>query len=422
MPKLVAAPLSKVAPVVAITFLALLVAAGVRSAPSVLMVPLQTSLGWDRGTISATAAVGIFLYGLVGPFAAVLMAAIGVRATMTGGLVLMGLAALASQFMTAPWQYLLTWGVLSGVGSGAVANVLGAAVVNRWFAKRQGLVMGLLSASTATGSLIFLPFLAWLTRQGEWRPVVIAVGGACLVVAPLAALLVRERPADLGLARYGETEGAQPPPARPANLGLAFTALSAASRNPTFWLLFGTFFVCGLTTNGLVGTHLIAFCGDHGIAPVAAAGLLSTMGLFDLVGTTASGWLTDRYDPRRLLAIYYGLRGASLVVLPFLPFDAASLGAFAVFYGLDWIATVPPTVAITNRVFGERDGPIIFGWVAVGHQLGAAAAAFAAGLIRQTSGSYAPAFIAAGLTGLLAAGALVSFRRLGAAMSKAQIA
>jgi MFS family permease len=422
MTKLVAPPPSRVALVIAVTFLALLVAAGVRSAPSVLMVPLQLSFGWDRGMISAAAALGIFLYGLVGPFAAAMMAAIGVRATMIAGLLLMGLATLASQFMTTPWQYVLSWGVVSGIGSGAVANVLGAAVVNRWFAKRQGLVMGVLSASTATGSLIFLPFLAWLTRHGEWRPVVIAAGLACLFVVPLAALLLPERPADLGLTRYGEADGTAPPPPQASNLGLAFTVLSAASRNPTFWLLFGTFFVCGLTTNGLVGTHLIAFCGDHGIAPLAAAGLLSTMGLFDLFGTTASGWLTDRYDPQRLLAIYYGLRGASLVVLPFLPFDAASLGAFAVFYGLDWIATVPPTVAITNRVFGERDGPIIFGWVAVGHQLGAATAAFAAGLIRQSSGTYAPAFVAAGLTGLLAAGALVSFRRLGRAGSKAQIA
>jgi predicted MFS family arabinose efflux permease len=192
-----------------------------------------------------------------------------------------------------------------------------------------------------------------------------------------------------------------------AALSLAFGALGRAARVPMFWLLFGTFFVCGLTTNGLVGTHLIAYCGDHGIAPVAAAGLLSTMGLFDLVGTTASGWLTDRFDPRRLLVAYYGLRGVSLIVLPFCNFGPASLGVFAVFYGLDWIATVPPTVALATRAFGAREAPVVFGWVNVGHQLGAGVAAFGAGLVRQEFGRYDPAFMIAGLFGVIAAAILM---------------
>jgi len=393
--------------VVAVTFFALLVSAGVRSAPGVLMVPLQMHFGWDRATISMTAAVGIFLYGLVGPFAAALMLSFGIKRTMLAGLFLMAGATFISQWMTQSWQFLLTWGVLSGLGSGAVASVLGAAVVNRWFAKRQGLVMGLLSASTATGSLIFLPVLAWLSREAAWRPVVLAVSLACLVLIPLVALLVPEHPSEVGTHRYGETEESAAPPLRQAATpGLAIAALGRASRSPTFWLLFGTFFVCGLTTNGLVGTHMIAFCGDHGIAPVAAAGLLSTMGLFDLLGTTASGWLTDRYDPRRLLIVYYGLRGLSLIALPFLSFDAMSLGIFAIFYGLDWIATVPPTLAIANRSFGEREAPIIFGWVMVGHQMGAATAALGAGVIRSQTGSYDPAFVIAGAFALFAALAL----------------
>ena len=391
--------------VVAATFLALLTAAGVRSAPSVLLTPLQASFGWDRATVSTAAAVGIFLYGLTGPFAAALTQTLGIRRTMAGGLLLMAAATLASLFMTQPWQYVATWGVISGVGSGAVAPVLGAAVVNRWFAKRQGLMMGVLTASTATGSLVFLPLMAWLSQVDGWRAVVVFAGLGCAIVIPLALLLVPESPAAIGAPRFGEPADApaSAPMKQSGGAGLALGALARASRSPTFWLLFGTFFVCGLTTNGLVGVHLISYCGDHGIAPVAAAGLLSMMGLFDLAGTTGSGWLTDRYDPRRLLLVYYGLRGFSLIILPFLDFGPVSLSAFAVLYGLDWIATVPPTVKLTNRAFGEQEAPIVFGWVMVGHQLGAATAAFGAGLIRQQAGTYAPAFVLAGVAGLVAA-------------------
>lgn len=398
--------------VVAVTFVALLVSAGLRSAPGVMMLPLEVHFGWDRTTISAAAAIGILLYGLVGPFAAALMLSIGIKRTMLGGLVLMSTATFASLWMSEPWHYVLTWGVVSGTGSGAVASVLGAAVVNRWFATRQGLVMGLLTASTATGALVFLPVLAWLAEGGAWRPVALAVSIASACVIPLVLLFVPERPQDVGVRRFGEThESAPPPPLKQAaTVGLAFTALFRASSSPVFWLLFGTFFVCGLTTNGLVGTHMIAFCGDHGIAPVQAAGLLSLMGFFDLIGTTASGWLTDRYDPRRLLFVYYGLRGLSLMALPFLDFSAPSLLGFAIFYGLDWIATVPPTVKLANVNFGERDAPVVFGWIMVGHQLGAATAAFGAGAIRELAGTYTPAFMIAGAFGLIAAVAILGAR------------
>ena len=399
-------PARSVAPiVVAVTFVALLISAGMRATPGVLMIPLELHFGWSRATISFAAAVGIFLYGLIGPFAAALMLAIGIRRTMMGGLALMSAATFASLWMTEPWHYVLSWGVISGIGSGCVASVLGAAVVNRWFATRQGLVMGLLSASTATGALVFLPLLAWLSREGDWRPTVLAVSIACAALLPLVALLIPEYPGDVGTGRFGETAESPPrPPLKQAStVTLAFTVLARGARQPVFWLLFGSFFVCGLTTNGLVGTHMIAFCGDHGIAPVAAAGLLSTMGLFDLFGTSASGWLTDRYDPRKLLVIYYALRGLSLIALPFIDFDAVSLGAFAVLYGLDWIATVPPTVKLANMSFGERDAPILFGWIAAGHQLGAATAAFGAGFIREQTGSYLPAFVLAGGFAVLAA-------------------
>jgi MFS family permease len=399
--------------VAGVTFAALLAAAGLRAAPSVLMLPLGVSFGWSRATVSTAAAVGICLYGLVGPFAAALMQTVGIRRTMIGGLGLMAGATFASLWMTEPWQYIATWGVLSGIGSGAVASVMGAAVVNRWFATRQGLAMGALTASTATGALVFLPFMAWLSRAGAWQPVVWCVSIACAALIPVVALLMPEDPGDIGTERFGAAPGeARAAPARSApSVVLAFTALRTGSRSPTFWLLFGTFFVCGLTTNGLVGTHLIAYCGDHGIAAVQAAGLLSLMGLFDLFGTTGSGWLTDRYDPRKLLFIYYGLRGLSLIALPFLDFSASSLTVFAVFYGLDWIATVPPTVKLASQTFGERDAPIIFGWVFVGHQLGAATAALGAGIIRTETGSYGPAFLIAGMFGVAAALAVVLWRR-----------
>lgn len=390
--------------VVGVTFFALLASAGLRAAPGVLLRPLQTDFGWDRSIISLGAAIGIFLYGMVGPFAAALMVQIGIRRTMLGGLLLMAAATFSSLWMHAPWQFIASWGVLSGLGSGAVAAVLGAAIVNRWFATRQGLIMGLLSASTATGSLIFLPFMAWLSRDMAWRPVVLAVSLACMVLVPIVWLAVPERPSDIGVTRFGEKPGYVPAsPSRVPSPSLAIDVLLRAGRKPIFWLLFGTFFVCGLTTNGLVGVHMIAFCGDHGVAPVAAAGLMSMMGFFDLFGTTASGLLTDRFNPRLLLIFYYGLRGLSLMALPFLDFNNVNLMAFSVFYGLDWIATVPPTVQLTNKAFGERDAPIVFGWVFSGHQIGAATAAFGAGVIRQETGTYMPAFVGAGAFAVICA-------------------
>ena len=388
--------------VLGITFLALLVAAGLRSAPGVLIRPIELHFGWDRTVVSTAAAFGIFFYGLVGPFAAALMQSFGIRRTLLGGLILMAVATLGSLGMSERWHFIVSWGVISGIGSGAVAPVLGAAVVNRWFATRQGLMIGILTASTATGSLIFLPLMAWLSASGAWQPVVMMVGVGAVLLLPLVFFLMPERPSDVGLLRYGAEEEQLPRKPAPRPWLLAVDVLARAARTPMFWLLFGTFFVCGLTTNGLVGTHLIAYCGDFGIAPVAAASVLSLMGLFDLVGTTASGWLADRFDPRRLLFIYYGLRGLSLIALPFLDFSPQALAIFAIVYGLDWVATVPPTVRLANQSFGEDDAPIVFGWTMAGHQLGAAVAALAAGIIREETGTYMPAFIAAGIFGLFA--------------------
>ena len=390
--------------VAGVIFLSLLAAAGLRAAPGVLMLPLQSSLGWDRATISLGAAIGIFLYGLAGPFAAALMQTFGLKRTLVCALLLMSLSTGLSAVMTAPWQFITLWGVLSGIGSGAVALVMGATIVNRWFVSNRGLMMGIFSASTATGTLIFLPGFAGLAAWGGWQAVVLTIAAITALLVPVVLLLVPESPKAAGLVPYGAT-GAEPPqaPATGNPFANAIGALVEASRTRTFWYLFATFFVCGFTTNGLVGTHMIAFCGDMGIGEVQAASMLAMMGIFDLVGTTASGWLTDRVDPRKLLFVYYGLRGLSLIYLPFSDFSVWSLSIFVVFYGLDWIATVPPTVRLANEAFGDRKAPVVFGWIAAGHQLGAASAAFLAGWLRTQQGNYFDAFMIAGATGVVAA-------------------
>ena len=390
--------------VVAIIFVALLAAAGLRSTPGVLMVPWEQAFGWSRQTISFAAACGIFLFGLTGPFAAAAMQRFGIRATVITALVMMSLSSAASLFMTQTWQLILTWGVVSGIGSGCITNVLSATIVNRWFVTNRGLVMGLFAASTSTGTLIFLPVLSAISVDHGWKPVVLCVAIAMALLVPLVFFLLPESPADVGAVPFGaDPDHPVDTQERGNPLKRAFSALAEGSRSRAFRLLAATFFVCGFTTNGLVGTHMIALCHDHGMDAVAAGGLLAIMGLFDLVGTTASGWLTDRVDPRKLLFAYYGLRGLSLIYLPFADFTFYGLSLFAVFYGLDWIATVPPTLAIANRVFGIKKAPILFGWISASHQIGAAAAAFFAGALRTSTGSYSESFIVAGFVAVGAA-------------------
>ena len=390
--------------VVGVIFLSLLVAAGQRGAPSVLIQPFEQAFGWDRATISLSASLGILCYGLMGPFAAALMQRFGIRRVITIALALMSIAIAASYFMTEAWQLILLWGLLSGIGSGCVALVLAATIVARWFTARRGLIMGIMTASTATGTLIFIPGLAWIAQHGGWQPLVLVVAAGTAVMIPVVYLLLPEWPSDIGLRRFGATpEETDPAPDRRNLVALSLGTLGRAMKTKAFWILIATFWVCGFTTNGLVGTHLIAFCGDHGIIEVQAAGLMVTMGIFDLIGTTASGWLTDRFDPRKLLFMYYGLRGLSLMFLPYSDFSFYELGIFAVFYGLDWIATVPPTLKLIQENFGTADSPIIFGWVAAGHQVGAAMAAAFAGWMHSWQGNYVQAFVIAGFTGLLAA-------------------
>jgi sugar phosphate permease len=395
----------------AVTFLTMLSTSAAMGMPGVLLLPLQTEFGWTAAAISGALALRLMLFGLVGPFAAAVQQRYGLRATVAVALALIvGGLGLATR-MTAQWQLWALWGVMVGVGTGMTAMVLGATVSNRWFTARRGLVMGVLTASSATGQLLFLPVAAWLAAHYGWRVAVLPAAIACTIAATLIILVGRDHPGELGLAAYGETVVVAPPPRRGGAASHAWQALTDASGSKVFWILFFTFFVCGLSTNGLIQTHFISLCFDYGMPEVQAASMLALMGAFDFVGTIGSGWLSDRLDNRWLLFWYYGLRGLSLMFLPFTGFSTYGLGVFAVFYGLDWIATVPPTVKLAAQHFGRERAPLVFGWIFTAHQLGAAAAAFGGGLSRDLLHSYLPAFFVSGATCIAAALAAISLRR-----------
>jgi sugar phosphate permease len=402
--------------IVGLTFCVLLLAAGIRSAPGVLMVPMENDMGWSATTISTAIAINIVLFGLMGPFAAALMQSMGVRRTLLLGLGIVALASAATSRIASPAQLILTWGVGVGVGVGMIGIVVAATVSTRWFYQRRGTVMGLLTAANATGQLVFLPVLAVVAERFGWRPVGLLVGAVALVVAVPIALFMRDRPEDIGLRPFGappDLKLEDSPLLRGGNpVRTAFSSLSRAAKKRDFWFLFGTFFVCGASTNGFIGTHFIPACGDHGIPEVRAAGYLAMMGAFDLVGTTVSGWLSDRWSSRYLLFWYYGLRGLSLLFVPF-AFGVTGifgLPLFALFYGLDWVATVPPTVRLTIDAFGREEGPIVFGWVSAGHQLGAGAIALVAGMMRTSSGTYNGAFYLSAIMCLVSAVAVLGIR------------
>jgi sugar phosphate permease len=377
--------------VAAVTFLVLLVTAAVRATPGVLMVPLEQEFGWSAAAISGAIAINIALFGLLGPFAASLMDRWGLRRLVLCALALLVIAVSLTSRMHLLWQFTLLWGVCVGSATGVTAMVLAVVVANRWFDSRRGLVLGFLSAANATGQLLFLPVLARFIQNRGWRSADLVVAGIAAVVLIVAALFLRDKPSDLGLKPLGWKPSSEPGPVRKPWAPLA--ALRVALRSPAFWVLGGSFAMCGASTNGLVGTHLIPACHDFGIPEVRAAGLLALMGIFDILGTTASGWLTDRYNSRYLLFAYYSLRGLSLIALPhLLAMGEAHLGWFAVFYGLDWIATVPPTVRLTADTFGRENAGVIYGWIGACHQLGASAAALAAGTARTALGDYRSSF------------------------------
>ena len=407
--------------VAGVTFGTLLAAAGARAAPGVTLLPLGNEFQWSRAKVSAIISINIFLYGLIGPFAAALYQRFGLRRCMLAGMALLSAGYALSMVATAYWQFVALWGFVVGAGSGLAATVLGAAVANRWFTQRRGLVMGVLTASTATGQLVFLPWMAAAVTAQGWRAAPLIVALATVAVMPVIWFFMRDDPREVGVRADGETDPERESERerereKKAAMGnpakRALVVLVEAMRVRDFWLLAGSFFVCGASTNGLIGTHLISAAFDCGIPEVRAAGLLAMMGLFDLVGTTASGWLSDRYNCRYLLFGYYGLRGLSLLFLPqALLGPVAGLGVFAVFYGLDWIATVPPTVRLTGEVFGREKASIVFGWIVAAHQVGAAFAAYTAGAIRTIMGDYAWAFIGAGALCLIAAVAVLPITR-----------
>ncbi|SOY97623.1 transporter, Major facilitator superfamily MFS_1 [Cupriavidus taiwanensis] len=413
--------------VAALTFLVMLTTSAALGLPGAFLQPLTREMGWNTDQISSILAFRFALFGLMAPFSALLMDRFGVRNVVCAALALIAGGMALATVSTELWQLFVAWGLMLGVGSGLTALVLAAVVANRWFSARRGLVIGILTASAATGQLAFLPVAAWLIERMGWRVAVLPVLAACAVLALLVFGLMRSRPADVGLAAFGEVPASTPvpsapQPAVPFTLSGPFRVLRDAARTQAFWVLAGTFFICGLSTNGLIQTHFIALCGDFGMGPVPAASALAMMGAFDFVGTILSGWLSDRYDSRKLLFWYYALRGLSLFWLPHSTFTLYGLSIFAMFYGLDWIATVPPTVKLAATAFGRERAPMVFGWIFAAHQIGAAVAAFGAGLSRTLLLTYTPALYAAGAACLVAAlmALMVSRQRAGVATEAAR--
>ncbi|BBY84623.1 MFS transporter [Mycolicibacterium tokaiense] len=399
--------------VAAVSFVALLGAAGFRSVPGVMMNPLHHEFGWSHGTVGLAMSVNMTLFGLTAPFAAALMDRFGIRPVLAAALGLIAAGSALSVTMTASWQLVVFWGVLVGTGTGAISMGFVATIATRWFEAQRGLVTGVLTAASATGQLIFLPVVAAVTTSHGWRWASIIVAAAALAVVPLVLVFMRDWPRDKGLLPYGATTAEDTPKPPGSSFGAAFSGLVTGARVPAFWLLAGSFAICGMTTNGLIGTHFIPAANDHGMPTTVAAGLLAVVGVLDVAGTVFSGWLTDRVDPRVLLVVYYLGRGLSLVALPALlsPHADAGTWVFIIFYGLDWVATVPPTIALCRNYFGAQ-APIVFGWVFASHQVGAAVAAAGAGWIRDLQGDYDLAFyLAAGLC-VLAALMCLSVRRV----------
>jgi sugar phosphate permease len=399
---------------VTVTFFTLMASAGYRSAPSVLIVPLEEAFGWSRSQIALAVSINVLLFGLVAPFAAALMERFTVRKVVMSALTLVAISSTSTIFMNQPWHLWLLWGVGVGVGTGSMALVFAATMANRWFVARKGLVIGALTAATASGQLVFLPMLSHFAIAYGWKSVSLTVGTAAALVVPFIYFFLKEKPELMGLKPYGAPDTWQPPAPNELSAGrIAIDTLKVSSQSRDFWILFGTFLVCGLSTNGLIGTHFIPAAHDHGMAETVAAGLLALVGVFDVIGTLFSGWLTDRMDPRRLLFFYYGLRGLSLFLLPSILFSTMhpSTLVFIIFYGLDWVATVPPTLMLCRIVMGNQRSAVVYGWVFVGHQVGASIAAIGAAVLRVKLGDYAIAFYISATMCLVAALAVLQIAK-----------
>ncbi|MFM7030656.1 MAG: MFS transporter [Micrococcales bacterium] len=397
--------------VAGVTFLTLIAAAAFRSTTSVLYMPIEMEFGWSRVTTSGALGLNILVYGLTAPFAAVFMNRFGAKKVASVALSLIALGTALTTVMTQAWELYLDWGILVGVGTGCIALVFGSQVANSWFVKHRGLVTGIFSAGYATGQLLFLPFITIVANNQGWRPATFIVTAFCLALIPVFLLGFKNAPV-APETPYGGTAAdvtAKPPVTVKANLA----AMKEALRVPAFWALASTFFVCGWTTNGLIGAHFIPAAHDHGMPTTLAADLLAVVGIFDFIGTIASGWLTDRFNSAYLLVFYYGLRGLALFTVPFVlgPDVQPPMIFFIVFYGLDWIATVPPTVELCRRYFGITKSSLVYGWVFASHMIGAAIASAFAGWIRQYQGDYFIAWITAAVLCLAAAGYSLTLRK-----------
>lgn len=400
--------------VASVTFLALISAAAFRSTTSIMFEPLEGEFGWTRSETSAAVAINLVVYGLTAPFAATLMERFSPRKVATFALALVSAGTALTLTMTESWQLSLYWGAFVGVGTGCLALVFASLVANRWFTKRRGLVTGVFSAAYATGQLIFLPALGALVMVEGWRSASLVVAVFAAAIIPVFLLGFRNSPAEIGAEPYGGVSNEPTGKAAPRTAVATLQVLFESFRKPAFWVLAGTFFVCGWTTNGLIGAHFIPAAHDHGMPMGTAAGLLALVGIFDFVGTILSGWLTDRVNPIWLLVFYYGLRGLALFTVPFVlgPTVELPLMFFVVFYGLDWIATVPPTIELCRKYFGINQSPTVYGWVFASHMVGAAIAAAFAGAIREMQGSYFVAWITAAVLCLVAAGAVLILRKI----------
>ncbi|MEU5154751.1 MFS transporter [Glycomyces sp. NPDC021274] len=399
--------------VAAVAFTALVGAAAFRATPSVFIEPLHREFGWSHGTISAAISVNILLYGLFSPFASALQERYGIRRVVAIALTLIAAGSGLTVFMTASWQLVMAWGFIVGIGTGSMAMAFVATITNRWFIARRGLVSGILTAGSAAGQLVFLPLVGLLVEGPGWRAASLLVAATALAMVPLVLFVLRDRPEDVGLRPFGAgPDYTTPEPLTAGAVRRTLGALAAASRTRAFWLLAGTFAICGASTNGLVGAHFVPAAHDHGMPLTAAASLLAVIGIVDLIGTIFSGWLTDRFDPRHLLFVYYALRGVSLLALPSLFADSVHppMLFFIIFYGLDWVATVPPTIALCREHFGE-DGAVVFGWVLASHQVGAALIASAAGITRDLTGAYDLAWFTSGALCALAAAMSLAVKR-----------
>ena len=388
----------------AVTFACLFVASALRSVPGIIMLSLEHEFNWNRETISGAVSVNLLLFGLAGPFLGRLMDLYGTKAITLIMITLVTLGAGGSIFMKEPWQLYLCWGVIIGAGSGGTSIVMGSAVVNRWFQERRGLALGILGAAFSSGQLIFTPLIMNINVNYGWRAATLFLALLLgLLVLPLVMIFMADDPALKGLQPYGATEAAVsviPPDPNPMRSAMACSQ---------FWLLAFSFGICGFTTSGLLQTHLIAHGVEHGFPEMTMGVSLGLMGATDIMGTILSGWLCDRFGKRWPLAIYYTLRGISLMLLPYVE-STGQLMAFSVVYGLNWLSTVPATSALTSDLFGKQNVGVVFGWICFAHQVGAALASYGAGYLHHLAGNYTLAFMTSGLFALVATGLVLTIR------------